>query len=103
MLPNTEFAGPVAKSRKKADLIDIANGLGIESTGTIPELVPRIQEYLKAHQELSANPKFQKLFMYRPGSAESKPAESKMTGRNSGVKAAEDAAEALKPSAPTTG
>ena len=103
MPPNMEFVGPIAKSRKKADLINIANGLGIESTGTIPELVPCIQEYLKAHQELSADPKFQKLFMYRPGVAESKRAESKVTGRNSGVKAAEDATEATKPSTPATG
>ena len=103
MPPNTEFVGPIAKSRKKADLIDIANGLGIESAGTIPVLVSCIQEYLKNHQELAADPKFQKLFMYQPGAAERKQAESKMTGKNSADKGAEDAVEAVKPSAPATG
>ena len=82
--------------------MDIANRLGIESTGTIPVLVPRIQEYLKNHQ-LAANPKFQKLFMYRPGAIESKQAKSKVTGKNSADKGAEDAAEAVKPSVPATG
>jgi hypothetical protein len=101
MLPNKEFVGPISKSRRKADLIDIANGLGIANTGTIPELVSRIKEYLQAHQELTADPKFQKLFMYWPGAAGSKESESK--GKNSADKDAEDAAETAKPSVPATG
>jgi hypothetical protein len=103
-MPPKELVGPVAKSRKKADLIEIATELGMENTsGTIPELVTRIQEHLRAHQELAADPKFQKLFMYRPGAAERKQADSKVTGKNSGDKEIEDAAEAAKLSAPATG
>lgn len=101
MLPNKEFVGPISKSRRKVDLIDIANGLGIANTGTISELVPRIKEYLQAHQELAADPKFQKLVVYRPGAAGSK--ESKSKGKNSAAKDAEDAAENAKPSIPVTG
>jgi hypothetical protein len=101
MLPNKEFVGPISKARRKADLVDIANGLGIENTGTILELVPRIREYLQAHQELSVDPKFQKLFMYWPGAAGSRESESK--GKNSADKVAEDAAENVKPSVPATG
>jgi hypothetical protein len=57
--------------KKKADLIKIATELGMENTsGTIPERVPHIQEHLRAHQELAADPKFQKLFMIQPGAAE---------------------------------
>lgn len=65
------------------------------------ELVSRIKEYLQAHQELAADPKFQKLFMYRPGAAGSKESESK--GKNSTDKDAEDAAKNAKPSVPATG
>ena len=103
MPPNTEFVGPIAKSRRKADLTDIANRLGIESTGTIPVLVPCIQEYLKNHQEVAADSKFQKLSMYWPGDIKSKQAESKVTGKNSADKRAEDAAEAVKPPTPAMG
>jgi hypothetical protein len=65
-------------------------------------LVPRIQEYLKNHHEIAADPKFQKLFMYRPGAIECKQVESKVTGKNSADKGVEDAAEAVKPSVPAT-
>jgi len=41
--------------------------------------------------------------MYWPGAAEWKQAESKMTGKNSADKGVEDAAEAVKPSAPGMG
>jgi hypothetical protein len=65
MSANKELTGPINSSRKKQDLIDIAKALGIENTaGTIKDLVPRIQQYLKDHQELSAETRFQRLFMY---------------------------------------
>jgi hypothetical protein len=46
MLPNKEFVSLIFKARRKADLVDIANELGVENTGIILKLVPRIREYL---------------------------------------------------------
>jgi hypothetical protein len=75
--------------------------MGIKNMGTIPELVSHIKEYLQAHQELMAGPKFQKLYMYQPGAVGSK--ESKSKGKNSADKDAEDAAENAKLFVPATG
>jgi hypothetical protein len=103
MSANKELIGPISTSRKKADLVDIATALGIEYTGTIRELVPRIQGHLKAHQELVTQSQFQRLFMYRPAAAESKKADSRENGKSSTDKQAEDNAENSKPSAAATG
>jgi hypothetical protein len=104
MSANKELAGPINSSRKKQDLIDIAKALGIENTaGTIKDLVPRIQQYLKDHQELSAETRFQRLFMYRPGAAGSKKSNSKETGKTSADKTAEDMVEIAKPAGSATG
>jgi hypothetical protein len=63
---NKELMGPINLSRKKQDLVNIAEALGMANTsGTIKELVPCIQQYLTDHQELSGEPKFSRLFMYQ--------------------------------------
>jgi hypothetical protein len=62
-----EFTGPIDNRRKKGDLVAIAEGLGLPSTGTIKELIPHIKTYVKDHQAtLATDARFQKLIMYRP-------------------------------------
>jgi hypothetical protein len=99
-----ELTGPINSSRKKQDLVDIAEALGMKNTsGTIKELVPRIQGYLKEHQELSSEAKFQRLFMYRPAAASRTKGDRKETGKTSADKTVEDVIENAKPVDPVTG
>jgi hypothetical protein len=104
MSATKEFTGPINNTRRKADLIDIINALGIkENTGTIKELIPRIQKHLNEHQELAIDSRFQKLFVYRASAVQSTKAESKETGKNSADKSAEDAAAGATGSGKATG
>jgi hypothetical protein len=92
-----EFTGPIDNRRKKGDLVNIALALGLVSTGTIKDLIPRIKTYVKDHQaELASDPRFQKLVKYRPSAAGSGGAKSKETGKTSADKVTEDIHEARK-------
>ncbi len=96
--------GPITTKRKKADLVDIAQALELDSAGTVKDLVKRIKQYTELHEaRLSADPQFQQLFMYRPSAAGKGQAESKETGKTSADKAAEDILESQKCLVPATG
>ncbi|KAH9927555.1 hypothetical protein B0H21DRAFT_838358 [Amylocystis lapponica] len=97
------LSGPVNSKRRKADLVKIAEGLSLDSTGTIRELVPRINAHLQANQQLSTDPRFQQLFSYRSGEGSGGQALSKETGKNSADKAADDMAEQHKSATSGTG
>lgn len=88
--------GPINTSRSKADLVAIANDLGISSEGTVKQLLPRIKTYLKDQSAvLSVQPKYQALFAYRPPKIVH--GHEKVPGKTSTDKAAEDVHESEKP------
>ncbi|KAH9932373.1 uncharacterized protein B0H18DRAFT_1102492 [Fomitopsis serialis] len=62
----TTLKGPVDMSRRKAELMDIASGLGLSTVGNKKTLIQQITEYLGNHDDLCLDPKFQGLFAYRP-------------------------------------
>jgi len=100
----TEFTGPIDNRRKKGDLVNMAIALGLTSTGTIKEIVPRIKAHVKDHQaELTSDPRFQKLVMYRPSAAASGGVKTKETGKTSADKVIEDMHEAHKTITAITG
>ncbi|KAJ7098822.1 hypothetical protein C8R44DRAFT_810688 [Mycena epipterygia] len=84
--------GPVAKSRKKADLQNIADALGLDTAGTIDVLVLRIRAYMDANTAvLNGMPRFTGLFTFK-----SAPKAAKQDKKTSADKDAEDVAENLK-------
>ena len=97
------YRGPINASRRKAELQAIAEALNINSTGTVKDLVRRIKEHVKEHNDkLALDPRFQGLTTdagYRP-SAEGT---TKRVGKTSTDKATEDQHEEEKPVAPPTG
>ncbi|KAJ7685828.1 hypothetical protein B0H17DRAFT_1137313 [Mycena rosella] len=99
-VPNPQGApltGPVNKSRKKAELQDIAEALGLETSGVVDALQARIRPFLEANTAtLSKVPRFAGLYSYK---ADRKP--SKKTVKTSADKAVEDDFEKAKSSALT--
>ncbi|KAJ7105225.1 hypothetical protein C8R44DRAFT_806823 [Mycena epipterygia] len=84
--------GPVAKSRKKADLQNIADALGLDTAGTFDVLVLRIRAYMDANTAvLNGMPCFMGLFTFK-----SAPKAAKQDKKTSADKDAEDVAENLK-------
>ncbi|KAJ7675231.1 hypothetical protein B0H17DRAFT_1207861 [Mycena rosella] len=91
------LTGPVNKSRKKAELQDIAEALGLETSGVVDALQARIRPFLEANTAtLSKVPQFAGLYSYK---ADRKP--SKKTVKTSADKAVEDDSEKAKSSALT--
>ena len=91
--------GPINRKRKKADLLEIAKALGINlsDSPTVNSLVASISDYLRQHPELSTQPEFQRLYVYRssalPPAATEGHAIAKGAGKTSADKALEDQAE----------
>ncbi|KAI0704363.1 hypothetical protein BC835DRAFT_1302977 [Cytidiella melzeri] len=100
--------GPVNKTRRKDDLIDIARAIKIPQHDTMDyhnvnkeKLVKLIRDHLDAHQaRLSIDPKFQVLYAYRPTTGR---AVAVTSHKNSADKAIEDAAENAKLQPAATG
>ncbi|CAL1710819.1 unnamed protein product [Somion occarium] len=96
--------GPINNKRKKAHLQAITLALGIDDNGKVLELVDRINRHIKEHHaHLSIDPRFQKLFVYRPDTVSSTKADSKETGKTSADRTAEDLAEQQKAAQEPTG
>ncbi|KAL7277985.1 hypothetical protein ACG7TL_007938 [Trametes sanguinea] len=98
----TVLEGPINRARKKADLLAIANALGIDlgSKATVNGLVASISGHLRDHPELSTEPRFQRLYAYRstalPSTASEGHAVAKGVGKTSADRAREDAMEDAK-------
>lgn len=97
----SSLVGPVNNKRKKADLVEIASALGLDPVGTVNELVGHIKKHLKGNEQLSTDPQFQGLYVYRPGAAGA--AIPTKSTKNSADKSAEDVIEGEKPRGDATG
>lgn len=96
--------GPISNSRRKADLVEMAEAFGIDSKGTVHELVVRLKAYRDANEDrLSVDPRFQGIIHYRKGTQLHTQAESKTTNKTSADKTAEDIRESQKPAKAATG
>lgn len=95
MEDTTILSGQVSNKRRKDELIQIGETLGVpefDKTANKDILVAKIKKYMRENQELIANePRFQGLVAYRPGSVG-----TKKRGRTSADKNSEDAVEAGK-------
>ncbi|KAJ7642555.1 hypothetical protein B0H17DRAFT_1216378 [Mycena rosella] len=84
--------GRVHKGRKKSELQDIAEALGLDSTGVVETLVARIKPYLASQTAtLSQVPRFSGLYTFKPTRKA-----TKKTEKTSADKAAEDDSEKAK-------
>ncbi|KAJ7065099.1 hypothetical protein B0H15DRAFT_958560 [Mycena belliarum] len=89
--------GPVNKSRKKADLQEIAQALGLDTSGLVGGLVGRIKAHLENNTAtLGVDPRFVALYTYSTAHQG-----SKRQDKTSADKSVEDNAEASKASALT--
>jgi hypothetical protein len=88
--------GPILKSRKKAELQDIADALGLDSSGKNESLATRIHAALDANKKAWAEiPRFSGLYTFKSAPKSKNP-------KTSADKAAEDISEkAKKPKAAT--
>ena len=97
------LSGPINSKRKKADLVEIADAVGVDSTGTVKDLVSRITTFIKEHSnEIAADARLQGLTSYR-STVVSSTAASKESGKTSADKAHEDAIEEAKANLAVTG
>ncbi|KAF9539931.1 hypothetical protein CPC08DRAFT_770889 [Agrocybe pediades] len=94
-ISNEAFQGPIS-SMKMAGLIALCSSLGLDSTGNNDKRKKRINDYLKSHEGLADDPRYQGLFAYRANKL-SVPTASK----KSVDKVKEDAIEAAKDVEPT--
>ncbi|KAJ7668126.1 hypothetical protein B0H17DRAFT_1142589 [Mycena rosella] len=84
--------GRVHKGHKKSELQDIAEALGLDSTGVVETLVARIKPYLASQTAtLSQVPRFSGLYTFKPTRKA-----TKKTGKMSADKAAEDDSKKAK-------
>ncbi|KAJ7750008.1 hypothetical protein B0H16DRAFT_1844317, partial [Mycena metata] len=89
-------AGPISKNRKKPELQEIAQALGLETTGTCEVLAARILPVVQANSEEWAKiPRFSGFYAYKRSKSKS--------AKTSSDKAAEDLSEAAKPAKASTG
>lgn len=57
------FGRPFSTFKRKDELISLAGGLELDTTGIVPILKQRIKAYLRSHEdELMQNPRFRGLF-----------------------------------------
>jgi hypothetical protein len=89
--------GPILKSRKKAELQDIADALGLDSSGKNESLATRIHDALDANKKAWAEiPRFSGLYTFKSAPKSKNP-------KTSADKAAEDISEKAKKLKAATG
>ena len=82
------FSGAIS-NMNKPDLVKIANALGIDPSGTVKQLRPRLKTHLaQAQNTLIKDARFQGLYQYRGSVTASKNGQT--ARKNSADKAAED-------------
>lgn len=89
------LSGRVDNKRRKDDLVQIAEVLGVpdfNKAANKDKIVAKIKKYINENEDRIANePRFQGLVVYRPGSVG-----AKKRGKTSAEKASEDTVEANK-------